>query len=57
MTMMMFKNALREEYLENGDKLEMNGDLSILSSRGFVDEYIENGSKMDDEDAASIDLI
>jgi hypothetical protein len=35
----IFMIALREEYLENGSKLEMNGDPSTLSSKGFVDEY------------------
>jgi succinate dehydrogenase hydrophobic anchor subunit len=41
----IFMSALREEYLENGSKLEMNDDPSTLSSKGFVDEYLENGSK------------
>jgi hypothetical protein len=44
----LFMIALREEYLENGSKLEMNGNPSTLSSKGFVDEYdeyLENGSK------------
>jgi hypothetical protein len=46
----IFKIALREEYLENGSKLEMNGDPSTLSSKGFVEEYddeyfLENGGK------------
>jgi hypothetical protein len=44
----IFMIALREEYLENGSKLEMNGDPSTLSSKEFVDEYdeyLENGGK------------
>jgi hypothetical protein len=67
----IFMMALREEYLENGSKLEMNGDPSTLSSRGFGDEYLENGGKHemngdastlagimdDDEDAASFVVI
>jgi succinate dehydrogenase hydrophobic anchor subunit len=44
----IFMIALREEYLENGSKLEMDGDPSTLSSKGFVDEYdesLENGGQ------------
>jgi hypothetical protein len=64
----VFMIALRQEYLENGSKHEMNGSPSTLSSRAFADEYIENGGKhemngtpsnlssqgiMSDEDASS----
>lgn len=57
----IFMIALREEYLENGSKQEMNGDQSTLSSKGFVNEYDEEmngdastfaGIMDDDEDAA-----
>jgi hypothetical protein len=41
----VFMIALRQEYLENGTKIEMNGDASTLSSRAFADEYLENGGK------------
>jgi succinate dehydrogenase hydrophobic anchor subunit len=55
----LFMIALREEYLENGSKLEMNGNPSTLSSKGFVDEYdeyLENGSKheMNDGEASTL---